>query len=264
MHFVYFSKLLQGLSLKDQAAFCREVGVDGIDLAVRPGYAVTPDNALTALPLAAKLFQDHGLFIGLVSAPTDLADPEAKAGKMIFEAAAIAQVPAVKIGYFPYRGPYDSCLKEARCRMAGFARLAQSSKVRACYHTHSGSFLGNNAAGLRLLLEGLDPHHVGAYVDTGHTAVNGGPARMEFDIVRPWLSLVAIKDMAWRHSPRGWSYHVVPAGQGIVQWADIAQGVQQVGFKGTVSLHAEYEAKDLDERRQLAKAEFAFLKNYLK
>ena len=260
MRFVYFTKTLKGLDVKGLAAFCKDVGLDGADLAVRPGYPVEPANAATALPAAAKVFRDAGLTVGLVTAPTDLTDPEGKTARGLFEACARAEVPAVKIGYFAYRPPFDQRLKEARARLAGFARLAERTKVRACYHTHSGANLGNNAAGLRLLLADLDPHHVGAFVDTGHTAVNGGPIRMELDVVRPWLSLLAIKDMLWEKGRSGWRYRVVPAGQGIVRWDEVGRAVKESRFNGTVSLHGEYEAKDLDERRRLAKEELALLK----
>jgi sugar phosphate isomerase/epimerase len=263
MRYVYFSKLLQGLDLAGMARFCKDVGLDGIDLTVRPGYPVTPANAASALADAVKLFRDEGLVVGLVSAPTDMADPEAKVARSIFEAAGKAAVAAVKPGYFPYRAPFDACLKEARERLAGFGRLAKRTGVRVCYHTHSGAILGNNCASLRMLLEGLDPHHVGAYVDTGHTAVNGGPIGMELDAVKPWLSLLAIKDMAWEKQADKWSYHVVPAGQGIVRWDDVGAAVRGVKFNGTVSLHGEYETKDLDERRRLAREELALLKKVL-
>ena len=260
MRFVYFTKTLKGLDVKGLVAFFREVGLDGADLAVRPGYPVEPANVATALPAAAKSFRDAGLTVGLATAPTDLTDPEGKAARGLFEACAKAEVPAVKIGYFPYRPPFDARLKEARARLEGFARLAERTKVRACYHTHSGANLGNNAAGLRLLLAGLDPHHVGAFVDTGHTAVNGGPIRMELDVVRPWLSLLAIKDMLWEKGRAGWRYRVVPAGQGIVRWPEVGQAVKESRFNGTVSLHGEYEANDLGERKRLAKEELVLLK----
>jgi sugar phosphate isomerase/epimerase len=260
MRFVYFTKTLKGLDVKGLAAFCQEVGLDGADLAVRPGYPVEPANAAAALPAAARAFRDAGLTVGLVTAPTDLTDPDGKPARSLFEACARAEVPAVKIGYFPYRPPFGARLKEARARLEGFARLAERTKVRACYHTHSGANLGNNAAGLRLLLADRDPHHVGAFVDTGHTAVNGGPLRMELDVVRPWLSLLAIKDMLWEKGRAGWRYRVVPAGQGIVRWDEVGQAVKESRFNGTVSLHGEYEAKDLDERKRLAKEELALLK----
>jgi sugar phosphate isomerase/epimerase len=221
---------------------------------------VTPDNALTALPEAARLFKDEGLIIGLVTAPTTLIDPESKQARAIFDACGKAGVGAVKIGYFAYRPPFDDRLKDARAKLAGFARLAERTKVKACYHTHSGRNLGNNGAGIRLLMEGLDAHHAGVFFDTGHTAVNGGPVDMELDLVRPWLSLVAIKDMVWSKGKSGWTYNVVPVGDGIVRWADVGNALKACKFNGTVSLHAEYEAKDLDERRKLARAELAALK----
>src|SRR5690349_255007 len=68
MRFVYFTKTLHKLSLKELVSFCKEVGLDGVDLTVRPGHPVTPDNALTALPEAARLFKDAGLVVGLVTA----------------------------------------------------------------------------------------------------------------------------------------------------------------------------------------------------
>jgi sugar phosphate isomerase/epimerase len=263
MRYVYFTKMLQKLTVAGLIDFCKEVGLDGVDLAVRPGYPVTPADARKTLPAAAKAFRAAKLEIGLVTAPTGLTDPESPMARTIFEACQKAEVPAVKIGYFAYRAPYDECLKEARKRLAGFAALAAKTKVKACYHTHSGSMLGNNAAGLRAMLADLDPHHVGAFLDTGHTAINGGPPRMEADILRAWLSLVAIKDMAWTKRGSSWSVDVVPVGGGIVRWAEVGKALADCKFAGTVSLHGEYEAKDLADRTRLAKEELAALRKYL-
>ncbi len=262
MRYVYFTKMLPELDVKGLVGFCKEVGLDGVDLAVRPGYPVRPDNVAVALPAAARAFRDEGLAIGLVTAPIDLVDATVPAAGALFDACARASVPAVKIGYFPYRAPFDEALKQARARLLGFARLAAKTRVKACYHTHSGEYLGNNAAALRLLLDGLDAHHVGAFVDTGHVAINGGPIRMELDLVRSWLTLLAIKDMAWTKGPRGWSAQVVPVGEGIVRWADVGRGLKERKFNGTVSLHGEYEARGLPARKRLAKAELALLKKH--
>jgi sugar phosphate isomerase/epimerase len=260
MRYVYFTKLLQGLDVRGMIAFLKEAGLDGADLAVRPGYPVHPENALAELPNAAKQFRDDGLVIGLVTAPTNLIDAGAKAARDLFDACGRAGVPAIKIGYFPYQSKFDAALAEGRRRLASFAELAAKTGVRACYHTHSGNYLGNNAAGLRMLLHDLDPHHVGAFLDTGHVAVNGGPIRMELDLLRQWLFLIAIKDMAWEETKRT---HVVPAGKGIVKWDEFAKGVKECNFNGTLSLHGEYETKDLAERRELAKYELHFLKKLL-
>ena len=76
MRYVYFTKTLQSLDIAALIAFLKDAGLDGADMAVRPGYPVTPDNAATALPDTAKLFRDAGLDLALVSAPTDLTAAE--------------------------------------------------------------------------------------------------------------------------------------------------------------------------------------------
>jgi sugar phosphate isomerase/epimerase len=264
MQYIYFTKSLKDLDVKGLIAFAKDVGVDGLDLTVRKGYPVNPDNAATALPDAVKAFKDAGLILGLVSIDTDVIDPDGKIATAVFDACAKVGAPAVKIGYFAWKPPFDDALKDARKRLDSFAKLAEQSKVRVCCHTHSGAYIGNNCASLRMLLQDFDPHNIGAYVDTGHTAVNGGPIREELDIIRPWLSMLAIKDMLWsKDDKKGWKYDVVPAGDGIVRWDDAAKGVKECKFNGTISLHAEYEAKDLDERKALAKRELDFLKKLL-
>lgn len=260
MRFVYFTKTLQSLDVPGLTAFCKEVGLDGVDFTVRPGYPVTPDNAAAELPKATHAFKDAGLTVGLVTAPTGLNEPDSRQAQSIFDACGKAGVAAVKIGYFPYRGKFDAELADGRKRLAGFAKLAEKTGVKACYHTHSGNNLGGACAALRLLLTDFDPHHVGAFVDTGHTAINGGPIRLELDMIKPWLALLAIKDMAWEKTKDGWRPDVVPVGRGIVRWKEVGQGLKDVGFTGTVSLHGEYEAKDLAERKRLAKEELAALK----
>jgi sugar phosphate isomerase/epimerase len=263
MTYVYFTKSLQNLDVDGLIAFCHDVGLDGVDLTVRPGYPITPDNVATDLPKAAAKFNDAKLKIGLVTIPTSSTDPEARETKAVFETCGKLGIPSIKIGYFSYKEKFGATLEAARNTLAGFARLAARTGVKCCYHSHSGSYLGNNAAGLRLLLQDLDPHAIGVYADTGHLAVNGGPIRMEFDIFRDWLHLIAIKDMAWEKRNGDWKNDVVPAGQGIVRWKEVAQALADTKFSGTISLHAEYEAKDLDERRKLAKAELEFLKKQL-
>jgi sugar phosphate isomerase/epimerase len=264
MRYVYFTKSLQSLDVPSLITFFKESGLDGADMAVRPEFPVTPANAREKLPDAAKQFRDAGMTLAIVSTPTNLADPASPDSISIFEACAKAGVPAVKIGYFRYNGKFDADLAVARQKLAGFAKLAERTGVRVAYHTHSGTYIGNNAAGLRMLLQDADAHHVNAYLDTGHLAVNGGPIRQEFDIARPWLGLIAIKDMLWEKGTRGWQPHVVPAGEGIVKWNEVAQAVKACQYDGVISLHGEYETKDLAERKEWAKKELAFLKKLLK
>ena len=53
MTWVMFSKLLKDLDVDRLGEAIKELGFDGIDLAVRPGYPINPENVSTALPAAA-------------------------------------------------------------------------------------------------------------------------------------------------------------------------------------------------------------------
>jgi hypothetical protein len=94
VRYVYFTKTLRELDVKGLIAFCKEVGLDGLDLAVRPGYPVHPGNVGTALPEAVRACRDAGLTIGLVTASTDLTDPEGRPAQALFEACGRAGLPA--------------------------------------------------------------------------------------------------------------------------------------------------------------------------
>lgn len=262
MRFIYFTKTLKELKPLELVEFCKETGVDGLDLAVRPGYPIDPANAVAELPKFAAIMKQNNLSIPLVSAPTSLVDAESKEARSLFEACANSGVPMVKIGYFTYKGNFGEDLQAARKKLEGFLNLAKETKVKAVYHTHSGANIGNNAASLKELLKDFDPHHIGAFADTGHLAVNGGPIKMELEILRQWLSILAIKDILWEKPKSDWVFRVVPAGQGIVRWSDASKGITDVKFDGTIVLHGEYEAKDLSNRKTLAINELTFLKKH--
>jgi len=261
MRYVYFTKLLKGMTLAETAGFLKEAGVSGADLAVRPGYPVTPTDPMAKFEEAVRVLRDQGLSVPLVSAPTDLIDPKSAACRNLFENCGKVGVQYVKIGYFGYRGgPYSRELSDARAKLAGFAELAQKTGVRAVYHTHSGANLGSNGESMRSLLADLDPHFVGAFIDTGHQAVGGAPFRIAVDAVAEWFALVAIKDMRWEQANERWKSAVVPAGEGIVDWNDVGKTLKRKQFNGVISLHGEYETASMAERLAKAKAELAFLK----
>ena len=196
-----------------------------------------------------------------MSAETNLIDPASPTARALFEAGGVSDVLAIKIGYFPYKGSFSAGLEDAKRRLAGFATLARRTGVKACVHTHSGNYIGSNCESLRWLLADFDPHHVGAFVDTGHQTVGGAPFRIALDLVAPWLTLLAIKDISWTKTSAGWKKEVVPAGEGIVDWKEVAAAVKDRRFDGVVSLHGEYEAKDLADRQEKARAELRFLKD---
>lgn len=255
MRFVYFTKSMPAFLAEDWSAWCLEYRIDGLDMAVRSGFPVNPDNVGNTLPKWADILAKNKLHIALVTAPTDLTNPEDKRARNIFRACKNAGVPAIKIGYFGFLGSYTEEMVKARVALGGFAELAKETGVKALYHTHSGGYLGNNAACQRLIFEGIDPHYLGSFLDTGHLALGGGPFAMELELVKPWFSCLAIKDIEWFKEGSTWMNKVVPVGSGIVRWAEVGKALKKNGFDGSISLHGEYAMEGPRNRGKAAAME---------
>jgi len=262
MKYLYFSKGLKDLSQDQLVEFLVEGKLDGIDLAVRPGYPIHPDNVRTELPSFVKKCQAAGKKVGLLTAPTSLNRPEDPQAIRLFEAAGASGVPFVKIGYFPYRGEFSREMKEARAHLEGFSRLALKTGTRALHHTHSGSNLGCNGISSAWLLKDLDPHGLGVLLDPGHLSLCGGPFPMEFDAVREFVAMLSLKDMMVSRAPGKSepSSKVVPAGAGLVAWDKVGQTLRKARFEGMASIHAEYEVDSLAQRKRLLAQELDFFK----
>ncbi len=73
---ILFSKSLKDHDVGALIKRGHEVGIDGYDMAVRPDYAVNPDNVADALPDAAKQLKAEGLEIPMITGNFDLLLPD--------------------------------------------------------------------------------------------------------------------------------------------------------------------------------------------
>ena len=101
MRLIVFSKMLQELGIVELIEFAQELGIEGYDMAVRPGYPVNPDNVAEALPEAASQFRARGLDIPMVTAHGNLLQPDAE-GAGLLAAMDAADVRRLKLGYFKF------------------------------------------------------------------------------------------------------------------------------------------------------------------
>lgn len=256
MQLVYFTKFDPALNAAGLAAKARKVGVAGLDLAVREGHAIHPENVGTALPAAKKVWDAQGVVCAMVTAATDLVDPADAATVRLFEACGQAEVGLVKLGYWVFeRGQdYWKQVDAVRAALEGFAKLAERTGVRAMMHTHSGPYYGSNCGGLMHLVRGFDPRWVGAYLDMGHMAVEGERFEQGVAMVGAHLSAVAAKDLRkvadYTADPPTWSNECVKMGQGFVNWVEALGALKAAGFDGPITVHAEYAKVDATMREQ--------------
>lgn len=262
-----FSKLFAKLNPVELAAKVRQFGLQGVDLAVRPGNPVNPENVKTELKALVALFRKEGLQVPMVTAVTTLNDAASDQATKLFWACADAGVPNIKIGYFLFdaKKGFGEQLDAGRRALDGFARVARGCGVRANLHTHSGLYLAPNAGTLRQLLNGFSPKEIGAYLDPGHLAVAGEPLPLAFGLVQEHLALIAVKDLAKEGqgvgAARKIAVEVKPIGAGQVDWPGLKAAVAQVNFAGPVSLHCEYESLTGAALDAQVVKDIAYLKN---
>lgn len=257
---VVFTKSFQEHSLPKLIRHVQEIGAEGVDLAIRPGYTVEPKD-LENLPQIAKTFRAEGLSIPLVSAPGDLLSASDERAPVFLRAMAEAEIPLLKLGYFTLNPGEDywEHVDAARQELSKWESLARSHGVTAVYHTHSCTarkfYLGSNASGLAHLIREFDPNFVGAYIDSGHLVKEGEPFSLATMIAGKHLRMVAFKEMDAR------TKKVVPAGEGDVNWDDVFSALINHGYTGALSVHAEFHAEDRAEYDRLLKEEVAFFRN---
>lgn len=247
MQLVRFTKFWEDLDVRQLGERARDLGYDGLDLAVREGHAISPANLTAELPGAVRAWRDLGVDCPMISSSTDLIDPDAADTVALFEAAAASSVPRIKIGYFKFNSgdSFEELWTLARRRLEGFQRLSRRTGVQTMYHTHSGQCLGSNCAGMRHLLQDYDPTHVGAYVDLGHLAINGEDVQMGLAMLRDRLSAIGGKDA--RHFPderpdrrARFADGFVLLGQGAAEWPESIALLESWGFDGPITIHTEY------------------------
>src|SRR3569833_2411473 len=167
MQTVMFSKHLGSLSVPEMGKTIKQLGFDGVDLTVRPGGHVDPEKVATALPEAVRQLADAGLTVPMIS--TCIVDAGGTT-PAILEAAATQGIRELKLGYWRYT-PFGSLRKQlddARRELDHLEPLAAKHGVRLSIHSHSGNFLSAVAGNVAIILEGRDPHAIGAYIDPGH------------------------------------------------------------------------------------------------
>jgi sugar phosphate isomerase/epimerase len=239
---IMFTKHLEGWDLEQIIAGLKRAGVQGADLCVRPGYPVNPENALTALPAAARRFAEEGLCIPLITTPGDFTDASMDYAEALFAACAEAGVGLLKLGYWYMEGDgYWATMDRCRARLEGFAKLAEKTGVKPIVHNHSGATMGLNSCSVMSIVESFDPSLVGVFSDVGHLSIVGEPYPMAFDIVKHYMAAVAFKDLVrMKHADGSWGIDVWPLGMGYGNFPQVMGLLKAADFSGPISFHCEY------------------------
>src|SRR5215218_9927784 len=268
MDSVLFTKLFRGCELEAIADTATDIGFDGIDLLIRPGHQLEP-TAPEQIGDAVRLFERHGLRVPM--ATTDLTDPAQLPAERLMASCAEAGITLIRLGYWKYDPQlgYAACFATARRQLDELARLAEKSGVRLALQLHGGTIHGSGSQ-TAALLAGHDPAHIGAYPDPGNQTVQNGREdwRFTFDVLRPWLCCVGVKNGGWfpgdlaPSGQRHWRSDWFGIADGMVPWDEILAFLAHSGYDGLLSFHSHYEVP-LDQVLAQTRVDLEFVRRQL-
>lgn len=250
-----FSKHLQWLGIGDAAVLAAEAGFDGIDITVRDGGHVEPEQVSDELPKAVQAVRKAGLEVPMITAGIE--DVHSPHAEEILRTANALGIRHYRWGGFRLdaRKSIPRQIEEDKPRVRDLAALNKQYGVCAMYHTHSGAgMLGASIWDLYLLLKDFDPAAVSVNFDIGHATVEGGLGGWinSASLTAPMMRGVALKDFYWEKNAKGvWEPRWCPIGQGMVHFEPFFESLRDRHFSGPIQLHFEYpELAGADEGKR--------------
>ena len=236
-----FSKHLQYLNFHEMSEILARTGFDGIDLTIRPGGHIEPENVARDLPEAVKAAQSVGLTIPMIT--TSITDPGANISKKVLQVAADNGVMYYRMGSWKYDLSIGikNNLEAFRKVFQKFEAMNQKYGIHGDYQNHWGARFGASIWDLYQVLDGLDPQWVGCQYDIRHAVAEGGGSWiLGMKAVAPYISSTAMKDFIWINNKESWKPQSVPLGTGMVDFDTYFEEFKQLENTGPVSLHYEY------------------------
>jgi sugar phosphate isomerase/epimerase len=251
-----FSKHAHWLTVDEFGPLLREVGFDAVDLAVRNGGHVAPEQAGALLGPAVKSLNRAGLSVPMMV--SGINDADHPLTETILRAAADAGIKHYRLAYYSYdpaRGVLGS-LDDLKPRVAKLAALNEKIGIQGVWQNHDGVRPGSSIWDMWYVIKDLDPKWLGVQFDPRHAVVEGGRSwGNDFDIVKDRTSCTVAKDFHWAKNDRGaWIAKHVPLGEGMVDLVQFYKLYAAAGCSGPISMHIEYPMFDRDEKT-MTKAE---------
>lgn len=251
-----FTKHVHWLKPAEFAPLLRELGFDGVDLAVRPGGHVLPAEAESMLPGVVKTIRETGLTVPMMV--TNITSADDPLTEKVLRAAAENGIRHYRLAYYSYDPALGvlGSLDKLKPTLEKLAKLNERIGIQAVWQNHDGVRPGASVWDIWYAIKDLDPRWLGVQYDPRHAVVEGGRSWInDFDVVKPRVACTVAKDFHWEKNDRGaWVPKHVPIGEGMVDFVQFYKSYHAAGLSGPVSMHVEYPMFSRDEK-SLSKSE---------
>lgn len=223
-------------SVDKQTALLKELGIGWIEFRSGDGKGVADYTEKEAEALMRRLSAD-GIRISAVGSPIGKIDITAdfarhfETYRHVVELAGILDTPFIRMfSFFIPRGQEpDSCRDEVMRRMDSMVEYAARRNV-VLLHENEKEIYGDTAERCLELMKAFYGEHFRCTFDFANFVQCGQNTLEAYDMLRPFLSYIHIKDALWE------SGDVVTAGEGDGNVAEILSRLDREGYSGFLSL----------------------------
>jgi L-ribulose-5-phosphate 3-epimerase len=256
-----FSKLFQFLDYNQLAEVMAASGLDGIDLTVRPGGHVEPENVKIDLPKAVAAAKSQGLEVYMITSA--ITDADNKVNIEVLKTAADQGVKYYRFGYldYDYTRTVPENLDSARRIMEKLAVLNEKTGIHGAYQNHHQQpRIGSPVWDLWYILRDLNPEWVSCQYDIWHAVIEGYSSwSTGLRLLSPYIKTRCIKDFTWMDQHGKLAPEAVPLGEGQIDFDAYFKLLKELNLKSDTSLHIEYavlskEEESLPIKKKMEKA----------
>ena len=237
-----FSKCLQWLGYEEMAQLLAEAGAGGIDLTVRTGGHVLPENVANDLPKAVEAARRYGLAVDMIV--TEITRTDEKYTESVIRTASGLGIKYYRLGYINYddQAGVWGTLQKYKPELKKLEEMNRKYSIHGAYQNHSGARVGGPVWDLYELMKDLDPEYIGCQYDVRHAVAEGGYSWVNgMKLIAPWVKCTDLKDFKWSVGANGkWGIESVPIGKGMVNFDEYFKIVKKTGISGPASIHLEY------------------------
>lgn len=213
------------------------LGLDGVELPVRPDFQVEPDaDVATGLLEARRIFERAGMVIDSVAGEVD---------ERLIGACGDAGIGLIRtMARIDMAAGYEASVDVFRRHLHAMLPHLERHGVTIGVQNHAGHFAGT--LGTMRLVRHFDTARVCCVLDMAHCALGGEPTDMAFDIAKSHVTrLVNFKSGYWerRNGPEEQASHQVrwtTHSHGAYVWRDFVDALRGIGYSGAYCLPAEY------------------------
>ena len=236
-----FTKVLQWVPLEDLPATVQDLGLSGIDIAVRGNGHFTIEELNEKLPPLVAASDRLGLNAPILT--TELTGDNLQEIEEFLQILAGEGVRHYRMGWLKYQS--REILKELEAYNSRFKKLAELHgryQVQGHYQNHAGNGVGGSVWELVHLLDGVDPGHIGIQYDLRHAVVEGHRSwETAFHAIKDKITTLDIKDFRWNDSSGKDLPVTVPLGEGNVDFGKIASSEAFKSLAVPKIIHVEHD-----------------------